>query len=83
MEVYIPTHISISVGEALLRSVVCDLETTERGKTVLKKFGTSIIRESEAMKSITLHSLLDTILPVESDDDSDDASDDASDEDDS
>lgn len=71
MEVYIPTHISISVGESLLRSIVCDLETTEKGKAILGNFGTSTLRKSEDMKRITLHSLLDSILPVESDDDSD------------
>jgi len=65
MEVYIPTHVSIAIGEAVLRSIVNDLGAIERGKAILGKFGVSTVDTAEDMESVTLDSLLDKILPRE------------------
>lgn len=81
MEVYIPTHVSMAIGEAVLRSIVKDLGTIERGRAILAKFGVSTVDTAEDMESVTLDSLLDKILPREdcSEEESDDESDDESD----
>jgi ATP-dependent RNA circularization protein (DNA/RNA ligase family) len=81
MEVYIPTHISLAIGEAMLRSIVKDLEAIEKGKAILGKFGVSMIEKSEDMESVTLNSLLNDILPqedLEDDSEEDEYSDDDS-----
>lgn len=85
MKVYIPTHVSIAIGEAVLRSVVQGLGETDKGKDILHTFDTSLVKESETTESVTLNSLLDMILPPVDDDDSeeDDSEEEDSEEEDS
>ena len=80
MEVYIPTHVSLAIGETVLRSIVYDLDTTERGKAILSKFGVSTVDTAEDIESVTLDSLLDKILPREDCSDSEDESEDENEE---
>ncbi len=75
MDVHIPTHVSLAVGNALLRAIVTDLNKCDSGRNILEKLQTGVVYTSEDTKSVTLDSLLDTILPRDGDSDSSDDSD--------
>ena len=74
MDIHIPTHVSMAIGEAVLRSIVQDLRTNTQGTKILKKCNIGLLETSEDMESITLNSLLDKILPREDDSETDDDS---------
>jgi hypothetical protein len=76
MDIHIPTHVSMAIGEAVLRSIVQDLRTNTQGNEILKKCNISLLETSEDMESVTLNSLLDKILPREDDSETDDDSED-------